>query len=96
MEKCPKTLNEQTNSEKEEFSQDRINFKLTLRKKKFDEILTKKRIIVTNPDDNIWSLLLFLSKLQLPAEYKTKFKTFDEFFPISLKSIKSDNILDVK
>ena len=96
MENFPKTLKEQTKVEKEEFSQDRINFKLTLRKKKFDEILIKKRNIVTNPDDNIWSLLLFLSKLQLPAEYKITFQTIDELISISLKSIKSNNILNVK
>ena len=34
MENFPKTLKDQTKVEKEEFSQDRINFKLTLRKKK--------------------------------------------------------------
>ena len=96
MENYQKTLNEQAKAEKEEFSQDRINFKLTLRKKKFEEILTKKRNIIINPDDNMWSLLLFLSKLQLPAEYKIKFNSFDELIATSLKSIKSDNILDVK
>ena len=96
MENYQKTLNEQAKVEKEEFSQDRINFKLTLRKKKFEEILTKKRNIIINPDDNMWSLLLFLSKLQLPAEYKIKFNSFDELIATSLKSIKSDNILDVK
>ena len=96
MENSPKTLNEHTKKDKEEFSQDRINFKLTLRKKKFSEILSKKRIIVTNPDDNPWSLLLFLSKLKLPAEYKIIFDNEEELIAISLKNLKSDNILNVK
>ena len=73
MEEFPKSTNEQTKMEIEELSQDRINFKLSLRKKKFNDMLIKKRILPSKPEDSPWPLELFLSNLKLPADYKIIF-----------------------
>ena len=48
MEVLPKNQKDQFKAELEQFSSDRINFKLSLRKKKFNNILAKKRILYSN------------------------------------------------
>ena len=96
MEDFQKTIKAQSKAEIEEFSQDRINFKLSLRKKKFNDILIKKRILPSNPKDSPWSLELYLTNLKLPAEYKITFGNIDEFMSTALNNIKSDDILNVK
>jgi len=95
MEELSKKSKEQFKTEMEELSRDRINFKLSLRKKKFNNILAKKRII-SNPDSSKWSHELFLSKLVLPQNYKIVFSDKDELISTSLKSIKSDDVTIVK
>ena len=96
MEEFPKSTNEQTKMEIEELSQDRINFKLSLRKKKFNDMLIKKRILPSKPEDSPWPLELFLSNLKLPADYKIIFAKEDEFLSTAFKNIKSEDILNVK
>ena len=86
---------EQFKSEMEKLSSDRINFKLSLRKKKFNNILAKKRIF-SNPESSKWSHELFLSKLILPQNYKVVFSDKDELISTSLKSIKADDLTTVK
>ena len=73
MEEFSTSLKNQSNIEKEQISQDIINFKLSLSKNKFNEILFKKRIIPTKPEDSPWTLELFLSNLKLPSNYKIIF-----------------------
>ena len=96
MEEFPKSLEDQTKSEVKQISEDRINFKLSLRKKKFNEILIKKRIASTKPEESPWSLELFLSELKLSSQYKIKFDEEKELISVALKSIKSDDILTLK
>ena len=43
-----KSLKDSSKEELNELSQDRINFKLSLRKRKYNEILMKKRIYQLN------------------------------------------------
>ena len=96
MEEFQKSLEEQSKNEIKEIYEDRINFKLFLRKKKYNEILTKKRIALTKPEETPWTLEVFLSELKLPAQYKIKFDDIKELINTALKSIKSDDILTVK
>lgn len=95
MEELTKKSKDQNKTEIEEFSKDRINFKLSLRKKKFNNILAKKRII-SNPESSKWSHELFLSKLILTQNYKIVFSDKDELISTSLKSIKADDLTTVK
>jgi len=95
MEELSKKSKEQFKTEMEELSTDRINFKLSLRKKKFNNILAKKRIF-SNPDSSKWSHELFLSKLVLPQNYKIVFSDKEELISTSLKSIKADDLTTVK
>jgi hypothetical protein len=44
-------LNDNSKEEQAELSQERIKFKLSLRKKKYNEILMKKRIFPTKPEE---------------------------------------------
>ena len=75
--------------------EDRINFKLSLRKKKYNEFFTKRRII--QPKSNISSrpYELFLSTLKLPSSYKLIFSKDDELISTALNSIKSDDVSEV-
>ena len=54
MEVIPKNQKDQFKAELEQFSSDRINFKLSLRKKKFNNILAKKRILYSNLSSSIY------------------------------------------
>ena len=96
MEVLPKNQKDQFKAELEQFSSDRINFKLSLRKKKFNNILAKKRILYSNLSSSIYSLEFNLTKLNLPDNYKNKFNDYDELICTALKSIKSDDPLTVK
>ena len=89
-------LGEQNKDEIKEISQDRINFKLTLRKKKFNNILTKKRIFPFKEEENPFTLELYLTSLNLPSNYKLIFAEKDELISTSLLNIKSENVLNVK
>ena len=73
-------------------SEDRINFKLSLRKRKFDEILAKKRNIPTKPIRSSRPYELFLSKLILPPNFKIIYSKEDELISKALESMKSDEI----
>ena len=95
MEVLSRKSKEQFKTEMEELSTDRINFKLSLRKKNFNNILSKKRIF-SNPDSSKWSQELFLSKLVLPQNYRIVFSDKDELISTSLKSIKADDLTTVK
>lgn len=96
MEDCSNSIKEQTKNEQEQFSEERINFKLSLRKKKYNDILAKKRIMSMNPEESPWSYELYLSKLNLPTNYKKIFAKDEELISTALNSIKSDEIIDVK
>lgn len=96
MEVIPKNQKDQLKAELEQFSSDRINFKLSLRKKKFNNILAKKRILYSNLSTSNYSLEFNLTKLNLPENYKDKFNDNDELMCTALKSIKSDDPLTVK
>ena len=54
MEDFIKNPKDQIKSEIEQFSTDRINFKLSLRKKKFNNLLTKKRIYPSQLNSSEW------------------------------------------
>ena len=74
-------------------SEDRTNFKLSLRKKKYDDILAKKRNIPKKSDSSSRPYELLLSKLKLPPNYKIIFSKDDELISTALKNMKS-NIID--
>ena len=95
MEPFPSYLKNQSKTEINELYQDRINLKLSLRKKKLNEILIKKRIF-SNIEDTSWTHELFLSNLNLPPNYKIIFAKDEELISTALKSIKSENIFDIK
>ena len=92
----PRALKDNSKEEQAELFQERITFKLSLRKKKYNEILMKKRIFPAKPEETPWPLELFLSKLKLPAEYKITFEKEDELITTALNNIKSDEELNVK
>lgn len=96
MEEYSASLKNQSNIEITQITQDRINFKLSLRKNKFNEILLKKRIIPTKPEDSPWTHELFLSNLKLPSNYKIIFAKDDEEILTALKAINSDYLFEVK
>ena len=96
MEVISKSVKDQAQIELDQLSEERINFKLSLRKKKYNDILAKKRIMASNPEDSPWTLDLYLSKLNLPSNYKRIFAKDEELVSTALKSIKSELILDVK
>lgn len=76
-------------------TEDRINFKLSLRKKKYNEILIRKRIF-SKSEDSPWTHELFLSNLKLPPDYKIIFGSEEEQISTALNSIKSENLLQLK
>ena len=96
MEEFPISLKNQTNIEINQICQDRINYKLSLRKNKFNEILLKKRIIPTKPEESPWTHELFLSNLKLPSNYKIIFGKDEEEIVTALKAINSDYLFEVK
>ena len=84
------------NPELVQLSEDRINFKLSLRKKKYNDFFAKRRIIQSkNSNASSRPYELFLSQLNLPNEYKMLFSKDDELISTALKCIKSDDIIEV-
>ena len=96
MEEFPNAIKENSNYELTQLSQDRIDFKLSLRKKKFNDILIKKRIFPSKPEESPWTLELFLSNLKLPDEYKKQFTDEEELILVAKGFLKSEKILEVK
>ena len=91
-----------------DFYNQRLETKLTLRKQKFNEILSKKRlltynsIINNNNKKSKWKLLYNIKNMDFPKElankYKFNFNNNDEekILSLSLKFLKSDNKHDIK
>lgn len=71
---------------------DHLNFKLSLRKKKFNDILAKKRIFPQQPNASKRPYEFFLSKLKFPSSFKIIFSKEDELIKTALESMKSDDI----
>ena len=91
-------LNFKSQQEKAELnllSEDRTNFKLSLRKKKYDDILAKKRFFPQNSNSTSRPYDLSLSKLKLPSNYKLIFSKEDELISTALQSMKSNIINEV-
>ena len=76
-------------------SEDRTNFKLSLRKRKYDDILAKKRNIPKKNNISSRPYELFLSKLKLPSNYKLIFSKDDELISTAFKNMKSNIIEEV-
>ena len=76
-------------------SKDRTNFKLSLRKRKYDDILAKKRNIPKKNNISSRPYELFLSKLKLPSNYKLIFSKDDELISTAFKNMKSNIIEEV-
>ena len=83
------------NPEIKAMNEDRINFKLSLRKKKYNDLLAKKRIFSERPNSSSRPYELFLSKLKLPSNYKIIFSKEDEQIQTALDCMKSDDIITV-
>ena len=83
------------NSEINLLKEDHINFKLSLRKKKFNDILAKKRIFPLQPNTSSRPYEFFLSKLRLPSNFKIIFSKEEELIKTALESMKSDDIINV-
>lgn len=83
------------NPEIKAMNEDRINFKLSLRKKKYNDLLAKKRIFSEKPNSSSRPYELFLSKLKLPSNYKIIFSKEDEQIQTALDCMKSDDIITV-
>ena len=96
MEDFIKNPKEQIKSEIEQFSTDRINFKLSLRKKKFNNLLTKKRIYPSQLNSSEWQYELFFSNLVIPENCKKDFSDNDELISSALIYMKSDDINTAK
>ena len=79
----------------EQINEDRLNFKLSLRKKKCNDILAKKRIYPQKPSKTFRPYELTFSQLNLPSYYKIIFAKDDELIKTALESIKSDDIITV-
>ena len=77
-------------------SEERTNYKLSLRKKKFNDILAKKRIFPQNSNASTRPYELFISKLKLPSNYKIIFSKEDELINTALQSMKSDDFIEVR
>ena len=76
-------------------SEDRTNFKLSLRKRKYDDILAKKRNIPKKNNISSRPYELYLSKLKLPSNYKLIFSKDDELISTAFKNMKSNIIEEV-
>ena len=81
----------------------RIETKLSLRKQKINEIISKKRLseyntILNNENSSKWKLLYNIKeiKLELGDTYKWVFEEDEEMLSFSLKYLKSDKINDIK
>ena len=96
MEELTESLKNQSNIEIEQISHERVKFKLSLRKNKFNEILLKRRIFETKPEDSPWTHELFLSNLKLPSNYKIIFAKEEDEIETALKAINSDYLFEVK
>ena len=101
-------LYENIDKDENNFSNERIETKLSLRKQKFYEILSKKRLItyntvITNKEKlSKWKLPYNIKNFEFPKEFLDKHKLNldkydpDEIISLSLKLFKSDNIDDIK
>ena len=96
MEEYPQNLKEKSKYEIDQLSKDRIDFKLSLRKKKYNDILFKKRLFPSKQEESPWTLELFLSNLKLSEEYKKQFNSEEELITLARGFLKSENILEVK
>ena len=76
-------------------SEDRTNYKLSLRKRKYDDILAKKRNIPKKNNISSRPYELYLSKLKLPSNYKLIFSKDDELISTAFKNMKSNIIEEV-
>ena len=83
------------NSDLEQLKNDHITFKLALRKKKFNDILAKKRIIPQKPNSSSRPYEFFLSKLDLPDTFKLIFSKKDDLIKTALDCMKSNDITSV-
>ena len=77
-------------------SEERTNYKLSLRKKKYNDILAKKRIFPQSSNTSTRPYELFISKLKLPSNYKIIFSKEDELINTALQSMKSDDFIEVR
>ena len=78
-------------------NEERLDYKISLRKKKYDEILAKKRLSTIQSNQNsIFSLEFSMSNLILPDEYKIVFTKNEELISTSIINIKSDDKIKVK
>ena len=78
-------------------NEERLDYKISLRKKKYDEILAKKRLSTIQSNQNsIFSLEFSMSNLILPDEYKIVFTKNEELISTSIINIKSEDKIKVK
>ena len=99
---------ENIDKDKFDFYSQRLETKLTLRKQKFYEILSKKRLLtynsIINNNDKVskWKLPYNIKNMDFPKELANKYKfnfnynDEEEILPLSLKFLKSDNEHDIK
>ena len=91
-------INIRTKSENSEINllkSDHINFKLSLRKKKFNDILSKKRILPQKPNSSSRPYEFFLSQINFPSNFKIIFSKEEELIKTAIESMKSDDITTV-
>ena len=99
---------ENIDKDKFDFYSQRLETKLTLRKQKFYEILSKKRLLtynsIINNNDKVskWKLPYNIKNMDFPKELANKYKfnfnynDEEEILSLSLKFLKSDNEHDIK
>ena len=97
METTNKNYLKEENKELISSNDERLDYKISLRKKKYNEILSKKRLSSVQSNQNsLFSLELSLSNLILPDEYKIVFTKNEELITTSIINIKSNDIIKVK
>ena len=97
METTNKNYLKEENKELISSNNERLDYKISLRKKKYNEILSKKRLFSVQSNQNsLFSLELSLSNLILPDEYKIVFTKNEELITTSIINIKSNDIVKVK
>ena len=97
METTNKNYLKEENKELISSNDERLDYKISLRKKKYNEILSKKRLFSVQSNQNsLFSLELSLSNLILPDEYKIVFTKNEELITTSIINIKSNDIIKVK
>ena len=96
MEQFTKNTKEQLKTEIENLSSDRIEFKLSLRKKKFNSLLAKKRNYPSLPNSSENSYELFLSNIVIPENCKIIYSDNDELISNALNCMKAEDITTAK